>query len=169
MGDFRLSDTKKLSTEITSLDAKEDALTAEITELTDALKSLNKAVEDNIKDREASKKANLKTIKDAKEGLGSVTEALNILTVFYKNAAKATVFVQASPVDEDTTGAGFAGAYSGKQSESTGIIGMLEVIKTDFERTIRVTTMTEAQDHADFIELDRALQSDISGKTTKKE
>jgi len=166
--DFRLTDTKKLSSEITSLDAKEDFLKAEIAELTDALTKLNKAVEDNIKDREASKKANLKTIKDAKEGFDAVTEALNILQVFYKNAAKETVFVQASPVDEDTEGAGFAGAYTGKQSESTGIIGMLEVIKADFDRTIRVTTDMEAQDHADFIELDRVLRTDISGKETKK-
>jgi len=150
------------------LDAKEDALTAEIAELTDSLKMLNNATKENIEERKQSKKANLKTIKDAKAGLGAVTEALNILQVFYKNAAKETVLIQASPVDDDTEGAGFAGAYKGKQSESTGIIGMLEVIKADFERTIRVTTETEAQDHADFIELDRSLRTDISGKETKK-
>merc|ERR1711972_792539 len=46
--------------------------------------------------------------------------------------------------------------------------GMLEVIKADFDRTIRITTETEAQDHADFMELDRVLRTDISGKETKK-
>jgi len=167
--DYRLSDTKKLSAEISVLDAKEDALTEEIKVLTEDLKTLEQSLADAITDREASKKANLKTIKDAKEGLGAVTEALTILQIFYKNAAKETVLIQASPVDEDTAGAGFAGAYTGKQEESTGIIGMLEVIKSDFDRTIRVTTETEKQDHADFIELSRSLKVDIGGKETKKQ
>merc|ERR1719458_1363699 len=105
----------------------------------------------------------MKTIKEAKAGLDAVTEALTILKVFYKNAAKATVLMQASPVDEDTAGAGFAGAYTGKQEESTGVIGMLEVIKSDFERTIRVTTETEKQELEDFIKLDRSLRTDIGG------
>merc|ERR1719330_361394 len=45
---------------------------------------------------------------------------------------------------------------------------MLEVIKTDFERTIRVTEDSEASDHRDFVEFDRTARTDISGKETKK-
>jgi len=167
--DFRLEETNKLSWEVLApLEAKEDALTSEIAELTADLKDLEMAKKENIEERAKTKKANMKTIKEAKAGLDAVTEALTILQVFYKNAAKETVLIQASPVDEDTAGAGFAGAYSGKQEESTGIIGMLEVIKSDFERTIRVTTDDEAQDLADFVKLDRSLRTDIGGKETKK-
>jgi len=108
------------------------------------------------------------TIKDASSGLEAVTEAITILTAFYQQAAKATVLVQASPVDEDTTGPGFEGAYKGKQEASTGIIGMLEVIKSDFDRTVRHTTDAEAKAHADFVEFDRESKAAISGKETKQ-
>merc|ERR1712173_476008 len=113
--------------------------------------------------RKKEKKENLQTIKDASSGLEAVTEAIAILSAFYKQAAKATVLVQASPVDEDTQGPGFEGAYKGKQEASTGIIGMLEVIKSDFDRTIRHTTEAEAKAHADHVEFDRESRSDTSG------
>merc|ERR1719229_269538 len=45
-------------------------------------------------------------------------------------------------------------AYQGKQSESTGIIGMMEVMQADFERTISETEYAEAeaeQAHLEFM------------------
>merc|ERR1719343_1823006 len=118
--------------------------------------------------REAEHNENMETISTANDGLRAVNEAIDILSSFYKEAAKAEVLIQASPVDEDTQGAGFKGAYKGKQVASKGIMGMLEVIKTDFERTIRVTEADEAKAHADFVLFDRASKSDISGKEMKK-
>merc|ERR1719277_2003474 len=47
-------------------------------------------------------------------------------------------------------------------------MGMLEVIKSDFDRTDRTTEAAEAKAHADFVEFDRASRADISGKETKK-
>mmetsp|Transcript_35837 Transcript_35837/g.80966 ORF Transcript_35837/g.80966 Transcript_35837/m.80966 type:complete len:537 (+) Transcript_35837:574-2184(+) len=166
--DYRLADTKKLSAELGKLEAQQDALEAEIKELKDNIISLKDDLSKATIDRNTSKTNNLATIKEARGGLAAVTEALTILQVFYKQAAKAKVFLQASPVDDDTDGAGFNGAYRGKQTQSTGIIGMLEVIKTDFDRTVRVTTDDEARDHADFVEFDRVSRTDISGKETKK-
>jgi len=110
----------------------------------------------------------LQTIKDASSGLEAVSEAIAVLSAFYKQSAKATVLAQASPVDEDTQGPGFEGAYKGKQRASTGIIGMLEVIKSDFDRTVRQTTDAEAKAHADFVEFDQESRSDTSGKEMKK-
>merc|ERR1719198_2429136 len=109
---------------------------------------------------------------NAKEGLEAVSQALTILKVFYKNAAKAKSLLQvkaerASPVDEDTSGAGFKGNYAGKQQAAKGIIGMLEVIQTDFERTLRVTEASEKKSHEEFTKFDRASKSDIAGKETK--
>merc|ERR1719510_1288370 len=93
-----------------------------------------------------------------------------ILKAFYKSAAKAAlVQQQASPVDEDNPGAGFDGAYRGSQKASTGIIGLLEVIKSDYERTVKVTTEEEAEAHATFVKFDRSSKADISGKSTKLE
>merc|ERR1712014_256355 len=99
-------------------------------------------------------------------------EAIVVLKTFYKQAAKATVsFVQvhASPVDEDTQGPGFTGAYKGNQEKSTGIIGLLEVIESDFERTIATTTEAEKTAAADFVEFDRQARADIASMETKIE
>jgi chromosome segregation ATPase len=166
--DFRFQDVNSLSVELGSLEAKRDELTAEIAQLKEDIEALEKALEEAEDVRKKEKATNLQTIKDASSGLESVTEAIAILSAFYKQAAKALLQVKASPVDEDTQGPGFEGAYKGKQDASTGIIGMLEVIKSDFDRTVRHTTEAEAKAHADFVEFDRASRTDISGKETKK-
>jgi len=167
--DYRFSDTKKLNVELKKLDIKKDELEAEITLLTEGIAKLESDLETATTAREAERKDNLETIETAGEGRAAVEQAISILKVFYANAAKAASFVQASPVDEDTTGAGFEGNYKGKQVASKGIIGMLEVIKTDFARTKKATTEAEATAHAEFVEFDRASKADISGKSTKKE
>merc|ERR1712203_1153479 len=166
--DYRFEEVKSLSVDLGSLEAKRDELKAEIAQLTEDLEDLDKSLKKATDVRKEDKKNNLQTLKDAESGLEAVTEAIAILSAFYKQAAKAQVFVQASPVDEDTQGPGFEGAYKGKQEASTGIIGMLEVIKSDFDRTIRHTTDAEAKAHADFVEFDRESRSDTSGKETKK-
>jgi len=167
--DFRLSDVKKLNIELKGLELKQDELEAEIALLKEQIAKLEKDLEDATTAREAEKKENLATIKTAGEGRAAVEQAISILKVFYANAAKAASFAQISPVDEDTSGPGFEGSYKGKQTASKGILGMLEVIKTDFARTKRTTTEAEAKAHAEFVEFDRASRSDISGKSTKQE
>jgi len=167
--DFRLADSKKLDQEIQALEIKLKELNEEIDLLTTESTDLRNTLATATENRAQEKKDNLDTIKQAKEGVEAVTEALNILKVFYKQAKKATVFVQASPVDEDTSGAGFAGAYKGKQEQSGGIIGMLEVIKSDFGRTASTTEASEKAAHEEFVEFDRISKTDISGKEMKME
>eukprot|EP00747_Dinoflagellata_sp_TGD_P144721 gnl/TRDRNA2_/TRDRNA2_176533_c3_seq1.p1 gnl/TRDRNA2_/TRDRNA2_176533_c3~~gnl/TRDRNA2_/TRDRNA2_176533_c3_seq1.p1 ORF type:complete len:718 (-),score=306.11 gnl/TRDRNA2_/TRDRNA2_176533_c3_seq1:37-2190(-) len=169
--DYRLSDVNKLNAELSKLEAKQDFLEEEITMLTEALKQLDENLAKQTKMRAEEKEENLKQIKTAKGGLEAVTEALTVLKVFYKNAAKASSFIQTqhSPVSDDTAGAGFSGSYQGNQESSKAILGLLETIKSDFERTIKVTEESEAKAAAEFVEFDRATKADIGGKTTKKE
>mmetsp|Transcript_42730 Transcript_42730/g.91669 ORF Transcript_42730/g.91669 Transcript_42730/m.91669 type:complete len:709 (-) Transcript_42730:102-2228(-) len=168
--DFRMADTKKLDVEIQGLETKLQELGAEMEMLTGAIEKLNDDLKEATEQRDVEHDENLETIKLSKEGYEAVVQALKILKVFYKQAAKATVLAQvkASPVDEDTAGAGFKGAYTGSQEKSKGIIGLLEVIKSDFERTDRTTEAAEKKAHASFVEFDRTSKSDISGKETKK-
>ena len=72
-------------------------------------------------------------------------EAIGILADFYKGAAKGAVsLLQVSPVDEAAGSQGTAdGAYQGNQAASGGIMGMMNVIKSDFERTIETTKNSE--------------------------
>merc|ERR1719161_2632265 len=116
----------------------------------------------------ALKEANMKTMKTTKEGLEAVNEALLVLRSFYKQAAKAA-FVQASPVDEDTSGPGFEGNYKGKQSSANAVFALLETIASDFDRTLRKTDEAENAAHRDYVDYSQAAKSSIAGKTTKKE
>lgn len=157
-----------MSAELSSLEAKQDALEEELGELSKSLKELNSALKEATTLRAESKEENLQTLKDAKEGLAAVSEALLVLKVFYKQAAKAKVFLQASPVDEDDPGAA-SGAYKGQQQSANAVLGLLEVIVSDFQRTIKSTTKQEEQEASEFVEFDRTSKADIGGKETKTE
>merc|ERR1719380_360279 len=114
------------------------------------------------------------TIKDSTEGLKAIEDAIAVLKDFYKNAAKNTVLIQTgvSPIDEEGgVGAGgqAQGAYTGKQTAGQGIIAMLEVIKSDFERSIKQTEEAEAESHKAHVLFDRQSKGSISGKSTAKE
>lgn len=166
--DFRFEETQDLSTDLETLEAKEDALTQEIKELKGEIDIMEKSLKESIEERKTTKAENMATIKTAKEGLEGVKEALVILKAFYKQAAKA-VFIQASPVDEDTAGAGFSGSYKGKQSGSHAVIDLLETIASDFDRTVRTTEESEHTAQRLFIEMEQTVKSSIGAKTTKKE
>jgi hypothetical protein len=166
---FRYKDVLSLNTEIKGLELKRDELDLEITELVSDIAQLTTDLQNATTMREQEHDQNMEVIKTSKEGLEAVTQAIVIIKTFYSQAAKATALIQASPVDEDTSGPGFEGNYGGKQVASHGIIGMLEVIKTDFERTIMHTQASEEKSHAEFIEFERVSKTDISGKSKKEE
>ena len=164
----RFADTKRLSAELASLNAKKDALNEELEELASSLKELNAALEEATKLRAESKAENMQTLKDGKAGLEAVSEALLILKVFYKQSAKGKVLLQASPIEEDDTGAE-SGAYKGNQDSAKAILGLLEVIVSDFQRTVSNTQAQEDSEQAEFIKFDRTSKADIGGKETKTE
>jgi hypothetical protein len=171
--DFRFTEAQDLAAELTKLQAKRDSLKEEIHTLKGDIKAESKALKLTTKDREDEKAENMHTLKTAKEGLKSVNEAILILRTFYKQKATNFEFqkeslVQASPVDEDTDGAGFSGNYRGKQGSSKAIFALLETIASDFDRTIRTTEEEEHNSHRDFIDYDQAAKSSIAGKETKK-
>jgi hypothetical protein len=165
--DFRHEEVNTLSAEIGELEVKNDALELEISDLTAAIEELNKAAAEAKSSRDESRKQNQAVIKEARGGHEAVVEAMGVLKTFYKNAAKAS-FVQESPIAQDNPGAAST-TYKGNQAASQGIIGLLEVIKTDFEHTIQVTTEAEKTQAAEYVEFDRASQADIGSKTTKVE
>jgi len=164
----RWADVQRLSAELSSLESKQDALEEELSELDEALTELNENLVNAQQLRAESKQENMETLKDAKEGLAAVSEALLILKVFYKQAAKAKVFLQASPVDEDDPGAA-SGANKGGQQKANAVLGLLEVIVSDFQKTIKTTSEQESKEAAEFIEFDRTSKADIGGKETKTE
>jgi len=166
--DNRFADINKLDVEVEELEAHQKALELEIKELKAELIDLKADLKKATKLRGEEKSDNADTVKSATDGAVAVGEALTILKDFYKSAAKETVLLQASPVDEDAPDAGFDGANKGRQSSAKGILGLLEVIKSDFERTVRKTEAEESKALEEFVNFERTSKSDIGAKTTKQ-
>mmetsp|Transcript_30899 Transcript_30899/g.88905 ORF Transcript_30899/g.88905 Transcript_30899/m.88905 type:complete len:704 (-) Transcript_30899:112-2223(-) len=162
--DHRHAESKQLMSDISMLQAKKGELEETIDEIKEAVPLLRTSLNETTQLRADEKKENLESIKTAKEGVEAVGEAIAILKVYYSSAARAKVHLQASPVDEDTSGPGFDTAYKGKQSASEGVVGLLETIKSDFARTVKQTEQAEKKAQADFVEFEQTCKSDIAGK-----
>jgi len=139
-----------------------DQLTEDIGELSTDIAELNKAKKEAEEIRSEEKKTNEYTIEEATAGLAAVKRAIQLLKEFYENAfiQKYDPFrAEGAAADGKTVGdiapdAGFDDEYHGNQAASKGIIGLLEVIQSDFERTIKTTEDEEAEaaeEHEGFI------------------
>jgi len=159
-----------LHAEIDQLEASIAKLTEDISELTKAVAELQAAMAEATTLRQGEKAANEMTIKDAGEAQTAVAQALTVLKEFYAKAGEATAFVQRQqPEIFDTP-------YKGMQSENGGVIGMLEVIESDFARLEADTKSAEATAQKEYdtfmtdSKVDKESKSkDIEHKTAKKQ
>jgi len=157
-----------LHAEIDQLEASIAKLTEDITDLTKAVAELDKAVAEATKLRQEEKAKNTETISDAGEAQTAVAQALTVLKEFYAKAAEATAFVQQPEVFDEP--------YKGMGGESGGVVGMLEVIESDFARLEADTKAGEAsaqKEYDEFMtdsEVDKTKKStDIEHKASKKQ
>jgi hypothetical protein len=127
-----------LTAESEELGAKIEKLANEMAELSDAIAAIDAAVAEATELRTKEKAKNEVTVAEAKEAQVAVAKALTVLNDFYAKAADATAFVQAFK------------PYKGMGGESGGIIGMLEVIESDFARLEAETTTAESEAQAEF-------------------
>jgi len=147
----------ELNDNMANLEADRILLKEQLDKLKDEIDNLDDAQKDADKLRKDEKKENKETISEAKEGKSIVASAITLLEDFYKSAAKEKVsFVQGGPED-DAPDAGFEAdeAYKGSQSGGGSVLAMLDIIKSDFARTIKVTEQAEdeaEQDHKAFTE-----------------
>merc|ERR1712178_565238 len=157
-----------LHAEIDELEASIAKLTEEITELTKAVAELDAAVAKATSVREEEKAKNTVTIKDAQDAQTAVAQALSVLKEFYAKAAEATSFIQQPEVFDEP--------YKGMGSENGGVVGMIEVIQSDFARLESETSAAEAEAQKQYDEfmsdssVDKAQKTkDIEHKSGKKQ
>jgi hypothetical protein len=155
--DYAAGKIENLNAEMARLAALSDKLEEEITTLVNELGELRDSMAKAEKIRTEDKAENKNTVAEAKAGLSAINMAIDILDKFYKTSAKAKVDLALTqgPLD-DAPDAGFDNgeAYKGAGGEAGGIIGMMEVIQSDFERTISETKKSEKaaeQDHLEFM------------------
>jgi len=157
-----------LHAEIDQLQASIAKLTEDISDLTKAVAELDAAMSKATTLRTAEKAKNTETIADSQEAQTAVAQALTVLKEFYAKAGEATAFVQQPEI--------FDSPYKGMQAENGGVIGMLEVIESDFARLEADTKAAEATAQKEYdtfmtdSKVDKAEKStDIEHKTAKKQ
>merc|ERR1719310_1500608 len=147
---YAAEEVAEVNGDMAKLESSRDMLHEEIAALKDEIAEIKESRDGATKLREEESAENAETIKTAKDGLGAIEMAEDILTKFYKTAAKATVLAQGPADDAPDSGFKSGEAYTGAQGSSTGIIGMMDVIKSDFERTITETQKEEAKAQEEY-------------------
>merc|ERR1719217_70442 len=160
---------KSLNENLAKNEAKRDKLMEEIATLTKEISELDDSLAKTTKERNDESAENAATVEEAEEGQAAVEEAIGVLEKFYKTAAKAEnpSLLQVGQVP-DMPDAGFGGAYKGGQSASTGILGMLDVIKSDFVRTIKETEKAEKAAAKEFMEFETTTKVSLGTKKVAK-
>jgi len=153
------------SAEIDRLEASSTKLTTDITELSNAVANLDASMAKITEERGAEKKKNKETIADSQEAQTAVAQAVTVLKEFYAKAAEATALLQ---THQDP--------FKGNQEGNGGVVGMLEVIESDFARLESDTKAAEATAQKEYDEfmtdskVDKSEKStDIEHKTAKKQ
>merc|ERR1719453_1240457 len=158
---------KELNDALANNEARRDILATEVEKLTSEIAELESALEKATKQREEESEENGVTVKEAEEGKQAIEEALDMLDKFYKTAAKNTVLAQTAQAPE-MPDAGFDEAYTGGQAGAKGILGMMEVIRDDFARTVKVTETAEKTAAKDFMEFETETKMSLATKTNTK-
>lgn len=139
----------QLNSELASTQARRDQLKEDVQEIDTAVTALDEKKEELVKIRAEEVSEAAETISESKTALQGVRQAKQLISDYYSKSSKATLPERAAssktqsllqsaadkPEDE---------AYKGKQGASKGIIGILEVIESDFERTISDTVATNS-------------------------
>jgi len=157
-----------LHAEIDELTASVSKLTKDMSELSVALSDLDAAMAKATEIRQEEKEKNTETLADARDAQVAVAQAITVLKDFYAKSAESTAFVQQPEI--------FDAPYKGMQGEQGGVVGMLEVIESDFARLEADTSAAETtaqKEYDEFIsdsKVDKASKSkDMEHKTAKKQ
>jgi len=157
-----------LQADIDSLKALMAKLGEEIAALTEEVSTLETAMGKATAFRTVEKATNSAAIEDSKAAQTALSEAIDVLKDFYAKAGEPAMLLQEEQ-DPD-------GPYQGMQEESGGIVGLLEVILSDFGRLEAATRSgeTEAQQEYDtFMTASKAdkdiKQTDLEHKNAKQQ
>merc|ERR1719498_1040022 len=157
--------------EKTSAEAKIAKLNEEIQTLLEEISELTKSLNEATALRGKENAENRKTLADATAGLAGVKKAMKILKDFYDNAFIQTNAAYKPPKGDasgntvgDLAPDTFSGDFAGNQDAASGIIGQLDVIKSDFEGTIDAVSAEESDAESEFQDYKTETEDDISEK-----
>merc|ERR1719456_2220151 len=172
---------------LTEKNALVEQLTEQIATLGQEIADLQKALNEETEIRNNEKATNEQTIADAQAGEQAVNQALTFLRDFYSGAKQSLLqqpqntaegyerFVAEGAGSDGQTvddmapeAGGVSGNYEGNQDASKSIIGLLQVIESDFQNAIDTTTSDESSAVSAYNQFKSDSESDISSKNTLK-
>mmetsp|Transcript_40086 Transcript_40086/g.87501 ORF Transcript_40086/g.87501 Transcript_40086/m.87501 type:complete len:746 (-) Transcript_40086:40-2277(-) len=159
--------TGQLTQEILGLESKRAELRKVNRTLTREINDLDATLTNATAERADEKAENEQDIADAQEGKAAVKEAIRVLKDFYAKAKageSSASFVQKKGPEDDAPESVEDKDYQGSQGAGNGIIGMLEVIEGDFERSETKTQEAEAAALQSFTEFKRATEQSLDTK-----
>jgi len=168
---------ESLEAEMSQKEAEKAQLESEIAALSEAIAANNKALLEATELRAADKADNTEVISQSGAGKDAVEFALSVLKQFYEGAGGgAPTLLQRRagyvPPNSDREGKTlgdlapevFDSSYEGRQDSSKGILGLLEVILADFDRTGTVVTEQEQMSAEEFAEFKQQTEADTAAK-----
>lgn len=140
---------EKKTSKVNKLAATVDALAQSIASMGNRIATLSKqqadlqaAMSEATAQRQKEKATNTEAMKDAKAGEEATRQALVVLKEFYSS--------QKSFLQTNGAQAPEMAAYSGMSSAKGGVVGMLEVISSDFSRLYHDTDAAETSAAAEY-------------------
>merc|ERR1719271_544404 len=115
-------------------------------------------------------------MEDSREGLTALEKALATLKKFYGKASRANqggyvslLQTEQTPAEAAMAAAGTRGKgvgnYEGNQAAGTGIIGILQIISSDFKRSISMAETAEKDSYTQYAEYNKEAKASMSSKT----
>merc|ERR1719265_703068 len=152
--DSKTEESDSLKATIDQLSADIAKLADQIAELSAGITDIDNAVSTATAVRLEEKEKNKASISDAAIAAEATQQAIQVLRAFYEKAAQATALVQARQ------------PFTGQGDAAGGVMGMLEVIHSDFVRLESETTASEAEAEQSY---DQFMSDSKADKETKQE
>lgn len=160
-----------LRAEIDALEGSIAQMAEDIADLSTSSSDLDTAMKESTSLREKESEENSDAIKDAQDAQSAVAQALIILRDFYEKAGMATSLVQEPPSflqRQPESPAIFDSPYQG-MNEKDGVVGMLQVIQSDFARLEADTKSAEVTAQREYDTFMRDSKQDKAAKAAEIE
>jgi len=143
-----------LQADIEGLTASISKISENVASLTESVAGLSTAMSTATKLRGEEKAEATATVSDAQDAQTAIAQALTVLKEFYAKASEATSFVQT------------VAPYTGMGAENGGVVGMLEVIESDFARLESEVKASEATAQKNYDSFMTDSKTDKASKDT---
>merc|ERR1719515_372196 len=160
----KTEEVNTLTAEMDKLKADIMKLGQQIADLSTAITEIDSAMAEATDIRLAEKEKNKNTIEDAKAAQTAVGQAISVLKDFYAKAATATALVQGKQTPEEEAPETFDEPYTGMGGASGGVVGLLEVIESDFNKLEAETAAAEDEAAKEY---DRFMAESKKDKAVK--